>query len=158
MAGGRHTRRRCCDSIRCSFTSLALEEASMAFVCESKSNGIGVIPIRVLGKGKADHGGLEQDFAAICTLCRGVRFRVMVMVRIRVRSSCRERYRQIPMLKCRSCMHSPCTIFIMHWFGGDLPAWVSCFAAFVFNVKNVEDAEVPTVVKDFPDVFGVQFG
>ena len=46
----------------------------------------------------------------------------------------------------------------MHWFGGGLPAWVSCFAAFVFNVKNVEDAEVTTVVKEFPDVFGVQFG
>ena len=80
----------------------------MAFVCESESNGIGVIPIRVLGKGKADHGGLEQDFAAICTLGRVVRFRVMAMVRIRVRSSCRERDREIPMLKCRSCTaHAP---------------------------------------------------
>ena len=61
--GGRRARGRC------SVASLALEEASAAFIGESKSNGIGVISIRILGKGKADHGGLEQDFAAVCTFC-----------------------------------------------------------------------------------------
>jgi hypothetical protein len=46
---------------------LALEEASVAFIGECKCNGIGVIAISILGKGKADHGGLKQSFAAVRT-------------------------------------------------------------------------------------------
>ena len=63
-AGGWSTRGGGCGS----FASLALEEASVAFIGECKSNGIGVIAISILGKGKADHGGLKQSFAAVRTL------------------------------------------------------------------------------------------
>ena len=62
-AGGWRTRGGGCGS----FASLALEEASVAFIGECKCNGIGVIAISILGKGKADHGGLKQSFAVVRT-------------------------------------------------------------------------------------------
>jgi hypothetical protein len=34
---------------------LALKEASVALISKWQSNGIGIIAIRILGKGKADH-------------------------------------------------------------------------------------------------------
>ena len=55
-------------------------------------------------------------------------------------------------------MNYPCTIIgEMYWLRRGLPAWVPCSAAFVIDIKNVEDPEVSAVVKEFADVlvFGV---
>jgi hypothetical protein len=45
---------------------LSLEEASVALISEWQANGIGVIAIGILGKGKADHSRLQQNFASVC--------------------------------------------------------------------------------------------
>ncbi len=56
-----------CYDIRGSSFCLALEEARVALISEWKANGIGVIAIGILGKGKAEHSRLQQDFAAVRT-------------------------------------------------------------------------------------------
>jgi hypothetical protein len=44
-------------------------------------------------------------------------------------------------------MNYPCTIIgEMYWLRRGLPAWVPCSAAFVIDIKDVEDPEVPAVV------------
>jgi hypothetical protein len=85
-AGGGLARKRSFSS------SLALEETRVALIGPSKSNGIGIITIRVLGKGEANHGRLQQEFAAVVTFRRlgvgkrvGVRLTVIVRGRVRVR-------------------------------------------------------------------------
>jgi hypothetical protein len=44
---------------------LGVGGSGVAFIGECKSNGIGVIAIRILDKGKTDHGGLQQKLAAV---------------------------------------------------------------------------------------------
>ncbi len=53
-------------------------------------------------------------------------------------------------------MNYPCTIIgEMNRLRRGLPACVPCSAAFVVDIKDVEDEEVPAIVKDFADVFRV---